>query len=281
MVDGVSFSVPEGSVTGLLGANGAGKTTVLRLMLGLVRGEGTTDFLGRPLPDWHRPGEIVGAVLGGTFGHPRHRLRDHLTMVAYGLDVPPRHVTEVLTRVGLEKAADQRLGQLSLGMAQRAGLAQALLGDPRVLILDEPFNGLDPHSIAWLRGTLRSFAEDGGTVLLSSHLLGEMDQLADRILVMARGRLVAQATAAEIAARVGRHAVVETPELERLTAALTENGAGVERLDSTRARVTGLDRREVGKLAARLAVPLYWLGEEAASVEDFYLSVAEEEFKAR
>ncbi|MGW1076447.1 ABC transporter ATP-binding protein [Streptomyces sp. NPDC002537] len=278
VVDGVSFSVPEGSVTGLLGANGAGKTTTLRLMLGLARGQGETRFLGRPLSDWHSPGQVVGAVLGGVGGHPRHRLRDHLTMVAHGLGVPAGNVGPALARVGLEQAAGHRLGQLSLGMGQRVGLAQALLGSPRVLVLDEPFNGLDPHSIAWLRETLRRFADEGGAVLLSSHLLAEIDQLADRVVVMARGRVTAQSTVDDIARRAGRHVIVESPQPERLAAAVVALGAGLESLDAGRARITGLDRRQVGHLAADHGIPLYWLGEETSSVEEFYLSVAEQEF---
>ncbi|MEU3754126.1 ATP-binding cassette domain-containing protein [Streptomyces olivoreticuli] len=280
VVDGVSFSVPEGSVTALLGANGAGKTTTLRLMLGLARGQGETTFLGRPLRDWHTPGQVVGAVLGGVGGHPRHRLRDHLAMVAHGLGVPAEDVGAVLARVGLEQAAGLRLGQLSLGMGQRAGLAQALLGSPRILVLDEPFNGLDPHSIAWLRETLRRFADEGGAVLLSSHLLAEIAQLADRVVVMARGRVTAQSTVDDITRRAGHHVVVESPEPERLEAAVAAYGGRLEPLDAGRARVTGLDRRRVGHLAAEHGIPLYWLGEETSSVEEFYLSVAEQEFSA-
>ncbi|WP_157868573.1 ABC transporter ATP-binding protein [Streptomyces caatingaensis] len=274
----MSLAVPAGSVTGLLGANGAGKTTTLRLMLGLAHGEGETAVLGRPLREWHSPGRVVGAVLGGVGGHPRHRVRDHLAMVAHGLGVPVGDVGPALAAIGLEQATGLRLGQLSLGMAQRVGLAQALLGSPRVLILDEPFNGLDPHSIAWLRGTLRRIADEGGAVLLSSHLLAEIDQLADHVVVMARGRVTAQSSVDQITERAGLHVVVESPEPERLAAAIAENGGCLEPLDGVRARVTGLDRHQVGHLAAERGIPLYWLEEKTPSVEEFYLSVAEEEF---
>ncbi|MFI2077514.1 ABC transporter ATP-binding protein [Streptomyces triculaminicus] len=281
VADGVSLSVPAGSVTGLLGANGAGKTTTLRLMLGLTRGGGTTSFLGHPLGAWHCPARVVGAVLGGVGGHPRHRVIDHLTMVARGLDVTQDAVRAALSGIGMEQAAEQRLSQLSLGMAQRVGLAQALLGQPRVLLLDEPFNGLDPHSIAWLRSTLRGFVDDGGAVLLSSHLLAEMEQLADRVVVMARGRVVAELSVEEIAERTGRYVYVESPDLQRLVAVLRQSGGRVEGLGADRARVTGLGRRQVGRLAADHRIAVYGLSDQSASIEEFYLSVAEEEFSAR
>ncbi|MEW2029686.1 ABC transporter ATP-binding protein [Streptomyces roseifaciens] len=281
MADEVSLSVPAGSVTGLLGANGAGKTTTLRLMLGLARGGGTTTFFGRPLCEWHCPGQIVGAVLGGVAGHPRHRVIDHLAMVGQGLGVTPAAVRAALERAGLESAANLRVGQLSLGMAQRVGLAQALLGQPRALLLDEPFNGLDPHSISWLRSRLRSFADGGGAVLLSSHLLTEMEQLADRVVVMARGRVSAEASLEQVAARAGKHVCVESPDMPRLAAVLEGCGGRVEAQGNGRARVTGVGRQQVGQMAADHGIPLFWLGEQSATLEEFYMSVAQEEFSAR
>ncbi|MBH1939073.1 ABC transporter ATP-binding protein [Streptomyces sp. AV19] len=283
VVDGVDLSVPPGSVTGLLGANGAGKTTTLRLMLGLIRGGGETRFLGRPLRDWHCPGQVVGAVFGGVGGHPKHRVIDHLTMVAYGLGLsaPEAAAQAALDRIGLEQARGLRLGQLSLGMTQRVELTQALLGQPQVLVLDEPFNGLDPHSIAWLRSALRSFADAGGAVLLSSHLLAEMEQLADRVVVMVRGRVTAESGVREIAEQAGRHVLVESPAMARLAVMLELAGGRIEALDADHARVTGVSRQQVGLLAADHGIPLYSLGEHSVSIEEFYLSVAEEEFSAR
>ncbi|MCX5381852.1 ABC transporter ATP-binding protein [Streptomyces sp. NBC_00083] len=280
ILDGVSLALRAGEVTGFVGANGAGKTTAISLMLGLLRGEGQTRFLGRPLHAFGAPGTVVGAVLGGVAGHPRHRLRAHLRMVAAGSAVPDRRVDELLEVVGLTGAAQLRLSELSLGMAQRAGIAQALLGDPPVLILDEPANGLDPHALRWLREFLRAQAGLGRAVLVSSHLLGEMQQLADRVVVLTRGRVVAQAPMAEIVERVaGRRAVnLECPELQLLAKVLEEQGGQLTPTGEHTGLVTGLDRVRIGTLALDAGLPLYWLHEERPSLEDFYLAIAEEEF---
>ncbi|MGW6564219.1 ABC transporter ATP-binding protein [Streptomyces sp. NPDC054975] len=276
----VSLDAPAGAVTGFLGANGAGKSTAIRLMLGLLRGEGQTYFLGRPLTDWNAPGHVVGAVLGGVAGHPAHRMRTHLGMVAAGMGLSDRRVDEVLDLVGLREAAGLRLGALSLGMAQRAGIAQAMLGDPRVLVLDEPANGLDPHSLLWLRTFLRGLAREGRAVLVSSHLLGEMEQLADRVIILAQGRVVAETTVGEIAARTGT-VTAESPQPERLTELVERAGGTTEPLDGGRVAIRGLDRFRVGALAAAESVALSWLDERPPSLEDFYLSVAHEEFHIR
>ncbi|MEU2953733.1 ABC transporter ATP-binding protein [Streptomyces xanthochromogenes] len=280
ILDGVSLDLRAGEVTGFVGANGAGKTTAIHVMLGLVRGEGHTLFLGRPLYAHGAPGTVVGAVLGGVAGHPRHRLRAHLRMVAAGSAVPDGRVDELLETVGLTGAARLRLGELSLGMAQRAGIAQALLGDPPVLVLDEPANGLDPHSLRWLREFLRGQAALGRAVLVSSHLLGEMQQLADRVVVLSRGRVVAQASMAEVMERAAarRAVTLEAPDLPLLARALGDGGGRLTPTGEQSAIVTGLDRVRVGTLALEAGVPLYWLHEERASLEDFYLGIAEEEF---
>ncbi|MFJ4476267.1 ABC transporter ATP-binding protein [Streptomyces xanthochromogenes] len=280
ILDDVSLDLRAGEVTGFVGANGAGKTTAIHVMLGLVRGEGHTLFLGRPLYAHGAPGTVVGAVLGGVAGHPRHRLRAHLRMVAAGSAVPDGRVDELLEAVGLTGAARLRLGELSLGMAQRAGIAQALLGDPPVLVLDEPANGLDPHSLRWLREFLRGQAASGRAVLVSSHLLGEMQQLADRVVVLSRGRVVAQASMAEVMERAAarRAVTLEAPDLPLLARALGDGGGRLTPTGEQSAIVTGLDRVRVGTLALEAGVPLYWLQEERASLEDFYLGIAEEEF---
>ncbi|MFJ4774807.1 ABC transporter ATP-binding protein [Streptomyces sp. NPDC088762] len=276
----VSLQVPAGSVTGFLGANGAGKSTAIRLMLGLLQGEGQTYFLGRPLASWRSPGHVVGAVLGGLAGHPGHRVRTHLEMVAAGMGLPRRRVDEVLALVGLGEAARLRLGALSLGMAQRAGIAQAMLGDPRVLILDEPGNGLDPHSLRWLRTFLRGLASEGRAVLVSSHLLWETEQLADRVIVLAQGEVVAETTVQEIAARTGT-VTAESPQPERLAELVTRAGGTTHGPAGGRIEIRGLDRFRVGALAAEASVPLSWLDERPPSLEEFYLSVAHEEFHIR
>ncbi|WP_432075193.1 ABC transporter ATP-binding protein [Streptomyces wuyuanensis] len=277
----MSLSLRAGEVTGFVGANGAGKTTTIRLMLGLARGEGSTLFLGRPLHAWGSPAKVVGAVLGGVAGHPKHRVRSHLRMVAAGCGASPRRVDELLEKVGLTEAAKLRLAQLSLGMAQRVGIAQALLGDPRVLVLDEPANGLDPHSIRWLRQFLRAQADEGRAVLVSSHLLGEMEQLADSVVVLSRGRVVAASPLTELLTRASTRSVVlvQTPDMAALARLVADNGGRLEHSDGASARITGMERIEVGSLAAKERLELHWLSEETPSLEDFYLSIAEEDFK--
>ncbi|PZT75785.1 MULTISPECIES: ABC transporter ATP-binding protein [unclassified Streptomyces] len=281
VLDDVSLTLHAGKVTGLVGANGAGKTTAIRLMLDLARGGGKTLFLGRPLHDWGSPGSIVGAVLGGVAGHPKHRVRSHLRMVAAGCGASDRRVEDVLEQVGLAQAARLKLSQLSLGMAQRLGIAQALLGDPPVLILDEPANGLDPHAIRWLRDFLRAQAAQGRAVMVSSHLLGEMEQLADRVVVLSRGRVVAASSIATLLTRARGQAVVtvQTPDMPKLSRLVKEKGGELEPAGGSSARITGLDRIKVATMAAESRVPLHWLSEEMPSLEDFYLSIAEEEFR--
>ncbi|MDO0913320.1 ABC transporter ATP-binding protein [Streptomyces sp. DT2A-34] len=281
VLDDVSLTLRSGEVTGFVGANGAGKTTTIRLMLGLAHGEGTSHFLGRPLHAWGSPGAVVGAVLGGIVGHPKHRVRSHLRMVAAGCGASDRRVDDMLELVGLTQAGRLRLSQLSLGMAQRVGIAQALLGDPPVLILDEPANGLDPHAIRWLRDFLRDQAAQGRAVMVSSHLLGEMEQLADRVVVLSRGRVVADSPIAELLSRAGSRSVVtvQTPDLPKLTRLVEEQGGRLSPAGGPSAHVTGLDRIRIATLAADGGVPLHWLSEDMPSLEDFYLSIAEEEFR--
>jgi ABC-2 type transport system ATP-binding protein len=186
----VSFRAPAGQVTGLLGPNGSGKTTTLRATLGLVRPTaGTVLIGGLPYRNLPRPRRIVGAMLEATGFHPGRRARDHLRVLAAAAEVPDQRVDEVLDQVGLAEAAGRRVRGFSLGMKQRLGLAAALLGDPQVLLLDEPANGLDPAGIAWLRGLLRGLADEGRTILVASHVLGEVAQTADRVVIVSAGRL--------------------------------------------------------------------------------------------
>jgi ABC-2 type transport system ATP-binding protein len=200
----VTFSVRRGAIVGFLGPNGAGKTTTLRILLGLVEPTSGTATVGgvryRDLPD---PSRHVGAMIDPTVGHPGRTARNHLRVLASAMRVPFTQVDAVLERVGLAGAADRRIGAYSQGMRQRLGLAGALLGDPEILVLDEPSNGLDPEGIRWLRTTLLAFAAGGGTVLLSSHVLAEVAQIVDEVVVIGSGRVVAQAPLAELTATLG------------------------------------------------------------------------------
>jgi ABC-2 type transport system ATP-binding protein len=217
-VDGLSFTVEPGRVTGFIGPNGAGKSTTLQLMLGLVRGGGRTLFDGRPYRELACPAREVGAVLDAKAFHPRRSARDHLRMLAAAGRgrVPDGRVDQVLDLVGLAPVAHRPAGGFSLGMAQRLGLAAALLAEPRALLLDEPANGLDPHGVAWLRELLRGFAASGGAVLVASHLLAEVQLLADQVLVIGRGRLLADEPLHRLAGRAagGRSGALEAAYLK-------------------------------------------------------------------
>ena len=198
-VDDVSFEIEPGTITGFLGPNGAGKTTTLRMLLGLVRPtSGTATFGGRAYVDLDEPARHVGAVLEASSFHPGRRAIDHLRILTTAAGIPASRADEALERVGLASASRRRVGGFSLGMRQRVGLAGALLGDPEVLILDEPANGLDPEGVRWLRAFLRGQAEDGRTVLVSSHLLGEVSHTVDHVIILDRGRLVTHAPLAEL-----------------------------------------------------------------------------------
>jgi ABC-2 type transport system ATP-binding protein len=201
-VDNLSFDVLPGSVTGFLGPNGAGKSTTMRMMLGLDRPDaGQVRISGKAYRDFRWPLREVGALLEAKAFHPGRTARSHLAALAASNAIPRRRVNDVLEITGLETAAGRRAGKFSLGMAQRLGIAAALLGDPAVLVLDEPVNGLDPEGIRWIRNLLKDLAAQGRTVLISSHLISEVAQTADQLIVIGRGRLLAQTTVAELSAR--------------------------------------------------------------------------------
>lgn len=223
-VDDLSFTVEPGRVTGFLGPNGAGKTTTLRVLLGLVRATaGTATFGGTPYRDLPRPLETVGAALEATF-HPGRTARHHLSVYATAAGLPAARVHQVLEMVGIAEFADRRVGGYSLGMRQRLSLAYTLIGDPGVFVLDEPINGLDPEGIKWIRGFLRSLAHEGRTVLVSSHLLSEVQQSVDDVVIISKGRLVKSGTLSSLELDAAPRTIVDAPDREKLSEALDEAG---------------------------------------------------------
>ncbi|MGY1649607.1 ATP-binding cassette domain-containing protein [Geodermatophilus sp. SYSU D01119] len=275
-VDDLTFDVPEGSVTALLGRNGAGKSTTLRMLLGLDRPSGgTARIAGRAFADLRAPLRTVGALLDSSAAHPGRTARDHLRWLAASNRIPRERVGAVLELTGLRGAADRRVRAFSLGMRQRLGVAAALLGDPAVLLLDEPVNGLDADGIRWLRSFLRDLAAEGRTVLLSSHLLGEVERTADHLLVIGRGRMLADAPLpAFLAEHAGRRSRVRTAQPRRLRELLTAAGATVA-IDGDALRVDGLDQDAVGSLAARHGVPLLELVADGRSLEEAFLALTD------
>jgi len=265
-------------VTGFLGPNGAGKTTTLRCLLGLVEPSAGHAWVGgRRYRELENPLQTVGAALEAASFHPGRSARDHLRFLAQAGGIPASRVTDVLRIVGIEEYADRRVGGFSLGMRQRLGLAQALLGDPGVLVLDEPANGLDPAGIAWLRGFLRSLAAEGRTVLVSSHVLSEVQQTVDEVVVIARGRLVTQGRLRDLEAAKAS-VLVRTPERSRLAAALTEARVGttvVEDGDSGLA-VHGWSTDDVGRLAFAAGVELHELSNQPGDLERLFLDLTSE-----
>ena len=275
-VEDLSFEVRPGVVTGFLGPNGAGKSTTLRIVLGLVhQTAGSATVLGRRYRDLAEPARTVGALLETQSFNPLRSGRNHLRSLASASGIGLERADDVLELVGLGPAARRNAGTYSLGMRQRLGIAAALLGDPRVLVLDEPANGLDPQGIRWLRDLLRRFAAEGNAVLVSSHVLAELAQLADEAIVINRGRLVRQATVAELTAGSRRIRVV-TPEPARLAAALAERHLDVANGTDGDLLVTGADASRVGTIAFEAAVPIFGLAQEETSLEDAFLELTRE-----
>jgi ABC-2 type transport system ATP-binding protein len=266
--------VQPGQVTGFLGPNGAGKSTTMRMVLGLVRPTaGSASVLGMPYASLDRPATTVGAVLEVQSFHPLRSGRNHLRVLAAASGLSDARVDEVLDLVDLSAAADRKAGGYSLGMRQRLGLAGALLGDPRVLILDEPANGLDPQGIRWLREFLRDFAARGNAVFVSSHLLSEMAQMADDVVVIDRGRLVRQGSIADLTA--GRSTLrVASPDQAALGRALTAAGVPTQ-TDGDGFVVTGADAHLVGEIALSAGVSISELTSKETSLEDAFLELME------
>ena len=284
-VDDLSFTVEPGQVTGFLGPNGAGKTTTLRMALGLISPDrGTSTFNGTPYSALAEPMRRVGAVLETAF-HPARSGRDHLRVYCRAAGLPVTRADEVLAQVGLGPAGKRRAGGYSLGMRQRLGLATALLGDPAVLVLDEPANGLDPEGIQWLRGFLRHLAhEQGRTVLVSSHLLAEVEQTADRVVIVGAGRLVRQGTLAELRSGTAGTVLVRSPEAARLAELLRGGGTTVTGTEGTPdgLTVTGLTTDEVGARAFAAGVELHELAARTSGLEEVYfrLTAGQEQYAA-
>jgi ABC-2 type transport system ATP-binding protein len=281
-VDNLSFTVEPGSVTGFLGPNGAGKTTTLRMLLGLVTPtSGTATIGGVPYGHIPHPMQTVGAVLEASSFHPGRTARNHLRVYAAASGIPDRRADEVLAQVGLNDAANRKVRTFSLGMRQRLGLAFALLGNPRVLLLDEPANGLDPEGIRWLRGFQRALADEGRTVLVSSHLLTEVQQSADRVVILSQGRLVREGSVAELEAGAGVTVVVRTPTLDKLANALAAAGVTATRSGENELRVQGGDAAAVGHTAFEAGVELHELRTERADLEQLFFQLTEGQFQAQ
>jgi len=272
-VDDLSFRLDAGTITAFLGPNGAGKTTTLRMLLGLARPtSGRALVLGRRYAELAEPALRVGAVLEATDFHPGRKGRDHLRGLAYAVGLPARRADEVLELVDLSRAAGRRVKTYSLGMRQRLGLAAALLGDPELLILDEPANGLDPEGVRWLLDFLRGFAARGNTVFVSSHVLAEVAQTVDRVLIIDRGRMVVESSLAELTARISGGVRVRSPQAEQLAARLAAPGVEVDR-DGATLIVRGAPAERIGETAAAAGVVLHELSPAAGSLEDVFLEL--------
>jgi ABC-2 type transport system ATP-binding protein len=271
-VDRLSMEIEAGAVTAFLGPNGAGKTTTLRMLLGLVQPTGGTATIhGKPYRNLSDPLHQVGAVLEGSGAHPGRTARSHLLIQAMAARVSPARVDEVLEQTGIAQAGNRLAGGFSLGMRQRLGLATALLPEPDLLILDEPTNGLDPEGVRWLRDLLRDLARQGRTVLVSSHILAEVAQSADRAVILDRGRLVTQASLEELTAAQGQVVRIRTPRADDLQAALTADGAQVVADGHDRITVSGSSPERIATLAAERSIPIFESTTEAMRLEDVFL----------
>jgi ABC-2 type transport system ATP-binding protein len=278
-VDDLTFAVEPGVVTGFLGPNGAGKTTTMRLILGLDHpSSGTATIDGKRYRELKDPLHTVGALLDARQAHPNRSARSHLRWIAAANRIPATRVDEVLDMVGLTSVADRNAGAMSLGMSQRLGIAAALLGDPPVLLFDEPVNGLDPEGIHWVRTLMRELAAEGRTVFVSSHLLAEMANTADRLVVIGQGRLIASTTVSEFVNGSDADTVrVRSPQLETLRGVLSDAGLEVvTEPDGGALTVRGVAIEVIGDLAARNAITLHELSRRQASLEEAYLKLTDD-----
>jgi ABC-2 type transport system ATP-binding protein len=273
-VQDLSFELRAGTITAFLGPNGAGKTTTLRMLLGLARPtSGSATVFGLPYAQLDAPARRIGAVLEATDFHPGRTGRNHLRILGRAAGLEDARVDEVLDLVELGGAARRRVKGYSLGMRQRLGLAAALLGDPELLILDEPANGLDPEGVRWLRDFLRSFAAGGKTVLVSSHVLAEVAQTVDHVLIVNRGRLVVESPLAELTARIGGGVRVRSPQSDELRRALAARGIESVASGDGQLLVQGAASEQVGEVAAAAGVVLHELSAASSSLEEVFLEL--------
>jgi ABC-2 type transport system ATP-binding protein len=276
-VDDLSFTVQPGIVTGFLGPNGSGKSTTMRMMIGLDHPDkGRVTIDGRPYTDLRWPLHEVGALLEARAIHPGRTARNHLRALAASNRIPRARCDEVLELVGLASVATKRAGSFSLGMGQRLGIAAALLGDPQVLLFDEPVNGLDPEGIQWVRELLRTLAKQGRTVFVSSHLMSEMAQTADHVVVIGKGRLLEDADIATMVAKAGTSVLVRSPDLDALAAAIRTAGGTVEAQPDGALVVTDLEAAAIGELAATDGLRLHELSPQRASLEEAFMALTKE-----
>jgi ABC-2 type transport system ATP-binding protein len=276
-VTDLSFALEAGTITGFLGPNGAGKTTTLRMILGLVApSHGRALVFDHPYAQLPRAALRVGAVLEATDFHPGRTGRDHLRMLGQAVDIPDSRADEVLRLVELDDAVNRRVKGYSLGMRQRLGLAAALLGDPELLVLDEPANGLDPEGVRWLRDFLRGLASEGRTVLISSHVLAEVAQTVDHVLIISHGRLVVSSPLAELTARAVGAVRVRCGDPQRLTAALRDEALQVTTGTDHALLVHGASSERVGEIAFAAGVPLHELVLDGGGLEDIFLELTSE-----
>lgn len=284
-VDGVSFTVTPGRVTGFLGPNGAGKSTTMRMIVGLDRPTaGRVTVGGHDYRHLRSPLTEVGVLLDAKAVHTGRSARNHLRAMAATHGIGRARVDEVIELTGIGSVAGKRAGGFSLGMGQRLGIAAALLGDPHTLILDEPVNGLDPEGVRWVRQFVRHLAAEGRTVLLSSHLMSEMSQTADHVIVLGRGRVLADASLTDLVGSwTTTTLLVRSPRLSDLVAALQIPDATVSALEPGAAQITGVTAQTVGDLAARHGIPLYELTPRSGSLEDAYLALTDDsvEYKTK
>ena len=278
-VDDLSFSIPHGTIAGFLGPNGAGKTTTFRMLVGLAAPtSGTAHVLGQPYVSLRDPINSVGAMLEVSGYHPARTARNHLLLLARTAGIPDGRVNEMLDLVELEEAADRAVGGFSSGMRQRLGLAAALLGDPGLMLLDEPANGLDPKGIRWLRNFLRTLAhEQEKTVFVSSHVLAEVAQMVDEVVIINRGRFITQGPVDTVVAHMGRTVVVRSPDTVHFAELLGRQEATVTRHDDNRLLVSGVEIEEIGRLAAAHNLVLHELREQGLSLEETFLALTEQE----
>ena len=277
-VDDLTLELGAGTVTGLLGPNGAGKTTTLRMLLGLVTpSAGTATFDGRRYIDVDEPARHVGAVLEGSSFHPGRRAVDHLRILASAAGLPGQRVHEALDQVAMTEHARRRVGGFSLGMRQRLGLAGALLGEPSVLVLDEPANGLDPKGVQWLRRFLRSQADAGRTVVVSSHLLAEVSQTVDHVVILDKGRLIVSAPLTELTARSRPAVIVRSPEADRLWMELATRGIDAAVTGPHEVTATGTSPEAVGGVIGTIGLVVYEMRLDQSNLEDVFLSLTNTE----